>query len=483
MSFRKSPRRHHAALFFGFVIFGALLFRLLDSQQRTFWNVDQSLMLWQIKGLVIDRKISLIGLHFFSLLHGPVYRTPFANWILSIPTSVFGLKVSVLIATFSIIAIASMVMVAQTSKKLGGRLTWQIALLLYAFSWFISQEEMRLWYAALMIPLSSLVAWWLFTKPSKSYVVNGLVLGLILGMGFSLHFVILWLIAGVLVYWALADHQGLLKKISGLLLGLLLMLSPLIVFNLRHNFIMKQGIFNMLTGKAVEDQATVAQRFGIVRVEVPCVISMVINGECSPYWQAAFVIASILVAIFSKKTETRKFLLYTWINITIAALGLFYAGRLSYSSRHYILYLAPMVVVIVSLALSEIFHSRIWIIGLAMIAMILYGNLQEYQNFKDSSSYFFKRALAEYVYTLSSREKIGIMFYDQHTLAYDFLFYEAAKDLGVPYEKVNLIERWGSDKPDGYVFLNEEPNASGKLLRFGNSKLLLTKEFLGKNTL
>ena len=483
METKRSPIRWQLILFFCLVGLGALAFRLVDYEHRTFWNVDQSLLLWQIKSLVADRKISLIGLHFFSLLNGPVYRTPFANWILSIPIALFGLKVSVLVVTFTAISLASMILISKVAQRLGGTLAWQFALILYAFSWFIRQEEMRLWYAALMIPLSSLSIWWLFGRKTKPSLTENVVLGLILGLGFSLHFVILWLIAGVLIYWFLVDRRGFVAKSLGLLLGLVVMVSPLIMFNIRHNFIMKQGIINMLTGKAVEDRATFVQRLGIVTAEVPCVISTVAGGACRPFWQAAFVVASLLTLLFSKNPAAKRFLLYTWVNITIAALGLFYAGRLSYSSRHYLLYLAPLVVVTMALAFAEISHSRIRIVGLTLIVIVVYGNLAGYRNYQDDSSYFFKRELAQYVYALPTRERIGLMFYDQHTLAYDFLFYEAAKELGVPYEKINLIERWGSDKPDGYVFLNEEPGASGKLFKFGESKLLLTREFINKNSL
>lgn len=70
-------------------------------------------------------------------------------------------------------------------------MAWKFALLLYGFSWIISRKEMILWYAAPMIALSSCVLWWMFGKNKTKPITHSLILGLILDLGFGLHFVVI----------------------------------------------------------------------------------------------------------------------------------------------------------------------------------------------------------------------------------------------------------------------------------------------------
>jgi hypothetical protein len=458
------------------ILLGALVVRVFDWQRRIPWNVDQSLMFWQIKSVVVDRKITLIGLHFFSLLHGAVYRTAIYNWLMAIPMAIFGLKVKTAMAIFAIISIASIYLLSKVALSLGGRIAHYISLILYAFSWFISHEEMRLWYAALMIPLSSFILWWMFGKSRKITFHNYFILGLLCGFGFSLHFVIVWLIAGIVLYWILVDRSQLKIKISGLVAGLLLMLSPLILFNLRHDFIMNRGLVNMITGEAVEDQATLIQRFVLATSELPCVIGKTSAIGCNKALSLIILFASFAIVFIFSKGKTRYFSVFVLIQVLLAFIGIFYAGRLDYSSQHYVFYLIPMLIVLFSLTLSRVLPSRYWILGGSFLLFFLYLNLTKFISYQDLNSYFYKRELAKFIYSIPSQTRIGIKFWDQEALAFDFVFYEAAADLGVPYEKVNIIERWGSDQPDGFVFVKDSSPGQGRLYSFGGSKLLMVSQ-------
>ena len=116
------------------------------------------------------------------------------------------------------------------------------------------------------------------------------------------------------------------------------------------------------------------------------------------------------------------------------------------------------------------------IFSFGLIAIYLYTNLFTFINFKKNGSYYNKKKLAEYLYSFPSTNRIGIKFWSQETLAYDFVFFETSRNLGIPYEKINLIERWGSDKVDGYVYLDEKPDERGKIIEFGENKLLMLTE-------
>jgi hypothetical protein len=459
-----------------FSVLGSLLFRLTSWEKMTFWNVDESLTFWYLKNVVIDRKLSLIGLHFFSLEHGAVYRTALFNWVMAIPMTLFGFKVKVLVYAYAALAVLSMICVARIAHRLGGRAAFLAALFLYAFSWYIRIQEMKLWYAALMITVSAVAVWWLFRSEKNWTLRRGLILGMIVGFGFSLHFVVLWLAAGIIIYWLIADRIAFMRKLTGFVIGLVVMVAPLILFNLRHNFIMLRGFVNMMTGAAVEDQATIAQRWSVASQELTCVIGKVEAMGCSVMLPLVLLIVAVAVAGYSAPLKTKRFFVYVSVQLVIGFIGLFYAGRLSYSSQHYVFYVIPLIVLVLSLGLARLARTPVWAICFFLMIAYLGKSTIEQNNYDAGDSYAFKRDLAEYIYSLPASGSIAIQFWDQETLAYDFVFYETALKLGIPYDKVNLIERWGVGKPDGYVFLNEGPGIPGTVYHFGRNKLLLSND-------
>lgn len=140
------------------VFLAAAAFRLYQFPNRIIWDVEQSMLFWELKKIVVDHKLSLIGNHFFSLVNGPVYRTSFVNWFLSIPMFLFGLRVEVLFLVFTGISLVSLLLVAKTAEKISGKRARLISALIYALSAFIAFKETEIWYAALMISLSAFFA-------------------------------------------------------------------------------------------------------------------------------------------------------------------------------------------------------------------------------------------------------------------------------------------------------------------------------------
>lgn len=72
-------------------------------------------------------------------------------------------------------------------------------------------------------------------------------------------------------------------------------------------------------------------------------------------------------------------------------------------------------------------------------------------NFKVQNGYVDKLALVKFIYSISDGKTMNIRFVDQDVLAFDAVFYDASIQLGVPYNRVNLIERWGQGREDGTI--------------------------------
>lgn len=201
------------------------------------------------------------------------------------------------------------------------------------------------------------------------------------------------------------------------------MLMPLILFNIRHDFIMKQGFINMLTGAAVENVASFQQRFTKANNEMISLFSSITGFKNISLLGVTLFVVSLLINLRISDSRVRKFLIFTLIQTAIGYIGLIYAGRIDYSSQHYVHYLLPMVVIIISLALTELSKLKMGIISLGLIVIYLHMNLSTFINYKKNGSYYNKKKLAEYLYSLPSTDRIGIKFWSQEALAYDFVFF------------------------------------------------------------
>ncbi len=470
---------YYRLVFLLVVIVGALMFRLWDLEKRIFWNVDQSLVIWQVKTVLVDHKISLIGQHFFSLVSGAVYRTSFYNWVYAVYFWLVGFSVTNWAVSYAVWAIVSMIALAQVAYRIAGEMAWKLTLVLYAFSWFLARTEMVLWHVSLMIVLTSIVLGFEFGGKQKFSFWKKFLTGIILGLGFSLHFVVIWLIGGLFIYWLVADRDRLLLKFFAASLGIGLMLMPLVIFNFRHEFIMSKGVVNMLTGSAVEDAASFNQRVEIADSTFSTMVSELVTiGETTSVQTVElFVVIVLLLFLFGKKI-TKKYSLFVLIQILVAVFGLMFAGRVSYSSQHYIIYLLPMLVLAMALVLTMVAKTRAWPLVLVLVGFYVVTNSQRFLAYQDNNSYYYKRTLARYLYSVETDDRAGVRFWDQETLAYDFVFWEAARDLGLEYGQVNMIELWGADEADYIVYVNEKPAnvGVGNVIEFGRSKLLKPKE-------
>ena len=446
--------------------------RVYQYRSRMLWNVEQSLTFWNIEKTVKTNKFSLVGTHFFSLVNGAVYRAPFGDWFFALTSKVLGLKVSTLFYSMLAFSILNAVFCFLTCKKLKSIKTGLIAVLLWSVSWLVNRQEMQFWYAALIIPVAGASIWLILGRDWKNTFKECFILGLILGWGFSFHFVIVWFILGVVLYLISQSPRKMFQILIPIFVGLLLMFSTLILFNFRHGQIMNNGLVNMFTGQAIKDSATLADRIGVSYNTINCLSGGLLNLPCSSPLPLVILGIGTLVLWKMREFRIQKFLTFFVIQLTVSFIGLFYAGRLGYGSQHYILYMLPLIVMLGSLLLE-------WLLTLKMrpfvcLVLLIYvsSNFWQFSHFSDPNSYSQKEALAKYLYSIP-KEQLTVKFMDEEVLAYSGVFYLTANEYGLPFYKISMVEKWAPDRPDVYASSITTLSIAGNAIKFGDTKLLI----------
>ncbi|MBI3559260.1 glycosyltransferase family 39 protein [Candidatus Gottesmanbacteria bacterium] len=211
------------------VLFGFLL-RVWRSEELAGFDFDGERAAFWIRDLILFHKISLIGQE-ISL--GGIFIGPFFYFFLT-PFYYFW-KMDPVAASIgvSLVSIFTMILIYKVGTRLFGQKTGLLALFLYAVSFRLNYYD-RTTAPSNLIMICSLTVLYILTGEITRF--RGLLLGAVLGLTFSVHPTAVLLLPIVLTFflWNKKKFSG---KILITVLGLMLFIWPLIIFDLRHEFI------------------------------------------------------------------------------------------------------------------------------------------------------------------------------------------------------------------------------------------------------
>ncbi|MBI4099614.1 glycosyltransferase family 39 protein [Candidatus Microgenomates bacterium] len=221
------------------IIILSLILRLYALEKRASFDFDQETAAWWVKNLIVDHKFSLIGQEIST---GGVFVGPFYFYLLApfyLLTNLYPLGGNLFVA---LIALATMIAIYRLAKQVFGANSAIIAVFLYAVHPGIIRSDLAVAPSNLVAFLSATTAY-LLTKPKRSFIDFAL-LGTILGLTFSVHPTATLLLPICLAYYLFTKQKFDLKKALLVILPVFLLVSPLVLFELRHNFLM---VHNALT--------------------------------------------------------------------------------------------------------------------------------------------------------------------------------------------------------------------------------------------
>ena len=241
------------------ILFLVGLIHFYKSKTLFFWQVDENIVGLTIKRILIDHRPQLIGFPF----PGGIYPGPAVYYILSIPYLISGMNPLGLPIITALIATVTTILVFYTGKEIFQDLkTGLFAAIIFGFS-FLTNIYSRLFNGLTFAPILALLSYLILVKSIKlKKPANTLLLGLILvlsiqneGSSISIFFLILvcFFIFKIRLYF---------RHLLILLTIFFLFHLPLLVFELRHQFVLLNKFAQFLsTGSSQFSFSTLAENF------------------------------------------------------------------------------------------------------------------------------------------------------------------------------------------------------------------------------
>ncbi len=278
---------------------------------------------------------------------------------------------AIMVALFGV---ATVFLIYKVGSKFFNREAGLFAAALYSVSPLVLAYSHSSWNPDILPFFALLLIYTIYTtvKDKKTWRYF-LFIGILLGICLQLHYLSLFLVIITVIY-ILITHQlthrkiiflPLLKNYIGIFLGTIISLSPLILFELRHNFLNSRGILNFIFGETVSYTAntnfflTVAEVF--FRIFARLIFNFPPPDKVFQFTQIhltiwgglalVFAIASILV-LFLQKNKLVSLLFGLWLFISILLFG-FYKKEIH---DYLFTFIFPLPFLLIGNLLSYIYH-------------------------------------------------------------------------------------------------------------------------------
>lgn len=407
-----------------------------------------------VKSIIVDHKLSLIGQT--TGIEG-IFYGPWWYFILSIPFFFFSGNPQGIAFFMGIIGIITIILSFLLGKKIGG------AFLGIIFSAFISVSPLmvysstQIWNPNLIPFLCVLVlltVYELFIDNkrgiyrSRNFLLLGLLLGLVTDM--EIVFGILFFVSIFVSLIFMFRKRLIITKLAFSLFGLLLIFSPRIIFEIRHNFLMFRKAIDFFSSEFLSSEPI--SFFGVFlnRLEALFILwSDTLAGQNSLIGFILILFFLLCLFTFYKKIDNIQ---KQFIITILIVLGVFLVGLVFFSHDiwpHYIVGIPVFYILLLSLAINTIRNvlKNFWIIFLLLLVLfwINLNPIRVLDNIKNplwegnAAVYRNQLVIIDYIYTEAKGQSFKYIVYTPavHDYSYRYLFswYGNKKYGYIPSEK------------------------------------------------
>ena len=428
--------------------------RFWQLPERFPWGGDEGSFIWDI-WYVAQGHLTLIG--FESAAIGGLNFPPFLLYFfvpLFLMTTGNPIYIGVILA---ILGVLTSVLFFLAGQKIFGTRVALIAAFIYIFSSHAIFIDHKFIGGTFMVPVSLLVTFLLWKIYQKAQVktLDLVILGSIIGISFSAHYQAIFIFAAVFLFLLLFKKQFLsIKNVLIFIISAIFWLTPLVLFDLRHNFYHLRGFITLLTS-----YTNLSAQQGFI-VSGQYLLQNFLGLFWQPFYFFKFsqfgllaIMAAILVifAIFYfllwKRNEFAKFKpLYFYFGILfftgLIVLSLYRSG--DYQFDYYYWYLAPAGIFLVALGLDWLFQKKLGWLAQILLLGFLVANLASFINFKPTEPYSFADKTVKTILEDSKNRnlaQIKVKFLGVEVGPHDYLFYWYSKKFGISPEQITLISQ------------------------------------------
>ena len=452
--------------------------RIYRIEEKFIFHAEYNYKLWPIKEIIYDKKIRLIGIEAVSYLHH-LHYPPLALYIFAPMLYLSGANpISIEISLIFLSGLTA-VLVLYLGIKILGLKVGLLASLIYAISFFVQRADRFIWVVGTILFFTALYLLIIdrIFEEKKNIFKLFFLLGILVSLTLSFHFqaVTFIFVTFVLAFFYLPLKTA-LKSLGIFVLGIALLISPILVFELRHNFYNLQGIFLL-----IKDSGGLAQSSFLGQVyKSISAVSVIPLKIISNDIDVKSLSAGSILAIFGLQTAIIAWFIKFWEKInkksqlfflTFILLWLF--GLLSfpfvqnryYSTDYYLYFLIVPAIFTLAYLLERIFLvSKTGLMaGSLLLGFFVYHNLQLNNAFVPSTNWREQNNAIDYIFENRQKQSLSIKFTDFPSEEYAFLFYYKSKVYNFPYESIEFIEPWHENKNYDFIF-------SGNMKNYPDSK-------------
>lgn len=325
-----------------------------DGEKAAFWIWD----------LIVDHKLSLIGQEIST---GGVFIGPLYYYLLSPFYFLLGMDPIAANVVVSLISTLAMILVYKVGAMLFSRSVGLLALFIYVLSFQINFYDRTTAPSALVMLLALSTIYFLLSKGTLWHYI---LLGLTLGLTFSVHPTAALLLPMTLSYWRVWKKKVAVKNILAFALALLFLLFPLLAFDLRHGFGNLQNTLRFLGEQSFSPSAYPFIFKAIVNLRTMIVS---VGQILLPNFVGAGV-ALFIILVFLGRGGKSKFLFF-WAGLPLLALS-FYSRVVP---EYYFLLTFPILLIYFSSFLLRLGRLAA-LLTLALLAVVNIRVLLQYQN-------------------------------------------------------------------------------------------------------
>lgn len=424
------------------------------------WGTEHSFSLWPIVRIFEDKKLSLIGLNLFNAKSG-LFQPPFFNYIFAIPLKLANFNPQILGIIFAVFGLINIRVLFLIGKNIDSKLTGLIAALIYTVSAEIIGYDKIAWIVTPIIITSCLCLYCLNKIYDRVKYSNGiiLILGSLVGLGFSLSGQAILMFISFLVFFLTSRkfNQALVYMV-----GVFLLLSTLIIFNFRHDFIMFKGLSRLFYGEQrviTRSSHNLTGKFnnGLKAFSDLSlrIFALPINNQKLLVNIFCFFAFFILPAVYTRKIGhskiQRTFVNYYIYTIIISLIGLMIIDQGAYATASiYLWTLIPLWFLILGFCFSKLIKTKF--AYLVWFGLLLFTSTNIYKTLRQpATNYTQMISMIDYVLKNANQHPFSLKFIYRDVLVYDYLFYYRAPLYKLKYNQIDLIEQWQPGNPNFYI--------------------------------
>lgn len=356
--------------------------------------------------------------------------------------------------TMAIIGIVTIVLGYYLGNKIGGKTFGLLFAFILSFSHQMVSLSSQIWnpnITPLFILLIFFILYQIYATVKKDKAKYFFLLGLLLALNIDLEIVfgLLFSTGIILSVFLIARKQINLKSVSYFLIGALIIFSPRIVFELRHQFLMTNALINFFIKGGSNQNTSVSglflNRFGVLFDQFNATFTF--DNRILGLAVLLFVVLSS--TFFYKKADTK---IKNFINTSLIVVAVFFAGTAFFSHDiwpHYLVGLPVFYILLFGISLYLLIRKINYIFPLLIVLFVAFINLYPVyiQIIKplwegDASVYRNQLAVIDYVYKEANGKNFKYVVYTppvyDYTYQYLFIWYGPKQYHYSPSQKADV---------------------------------------------